>query len=132
MKVSVDIGVTFHIGTEQTRQADCEKFLYYLGANKLEELLQQECEETIRNYIRRIKVSKIRDIKSELTSTLMDDLNTRFNQYGVYIELVNVMNVIIPRDLRYALQTATTYDVLLQQQVKYQGKHAGVTHCSGV
>jgi hypothetical protein len=99
----VDIGVTFHIGTDKTRQEDCEKFLYYLGANKLEELLTQECEETIRNYIRRIKVSKIRDIKSELTSTLMDDLNRRFNQYGVYVELVNVMNVIIPRDLRHAL-----------------------------
>lgn len=91
-----------------------------LGANKLEELLQQECEETIRNYIRLIKVSKIRDIKSELTSTLMADLNARFNSYGVYIEKVNVMNVVIPRDLRYALQTATTYDVLLQQQVKFQ------------
>ena len=114
--------MTFHIGTEKTRQEDCEKFLYYLGANKLEELLQQECEETIRNYVRVIKASKIRDIKSELTSTLMDDLNQRFNQYGVYIELVNVMNVIIPKDLRYALQTATTFDVLLQQQVKFQGK----------
>ena len=120
VKVSVDIGVTFHIGTEATRKEDCEKFLYMLGANKLEELLQQECEETIRNYIRLIKVSKIRDIKSELTSTLMADLNTRFNSYGVYIEKVNVMNVVIPRDLRYALQTATTYDVLLQQQVKFQ------------
>jgi hypothetical protein len=27
--------------------------------------------------------------------------------------LVKVMNVIIPKDLRHALQTATTYDVLL-------------------
>lgn len=43
----------------------------------------------------------------------MEDLNKRFNYYGIYIELVNVMNVIIPKDLRYALQTATTYDVLL-------------------
>lgn len=65
-------------------------------------------------------MSKIRDIKSELTHTLMEDLNRRFTEYGVYIELVNVMNVIIPKDLRYALQTATTFDVLLQQQVKFQ------------
>ena len=40
MKVSVDIGITFHIGKEETRAEDCEKFLYYLGANKLEELLE--------------------------------------------------------------------------------------------
>jgi hypothetical protein len=39
VKVSVDIGVTFHIGTDETRKDDCQKFLYYLGANKLEELL---------------------------------------------------------------------------------------------
>jgi hypothetical protein len=42
--VSVDIGVTFHIGKDgeenrDQRREDCEKFLYYLGANKLEELL---------------------------------------------------------------------------------------------
>lgn len=106
--------MTFHIGKEETRVKDCQAFLYSLGANKLEELLTQECEETIRNFIRRIKVSKIRDIKSELTSTLQNDLNIRFNEYGVYFEQVNVMNVIIPRDLRNALQQATTYDVLLQ------------------
>lgn len=39
MKISIDIGITFHIGEEATRAEDCEKFLYYLGANKLEELL---------------------------------------------------------------------------------------------
>jgi hypothetical protein len=30
------------------------------------------------------------------------------------------MNVIIPRDLRIALSQATTYDVFLQNQVKFQ------------
>lgn len=38
--MSVDIGITFHIGREESRSEDCEKFLYYLGANKLEELLE--------------------------------------------------------------------------------------------
>lgn len=36
--------------------------------------------------MRTIKVSKIKDIKSELTTQLMAELNQRFNQYGVYIE----------------------------------------------
>lgn len=30
------------------------------------------------------------------------------------------MNVIVPKDLRNALQQATTYDVQLQNQVRYQ------------
>jgi hypothetical protein len=86
VNISVDIGITFHIGREETRASDCEKFLYYLGANKLEELLEQECEESIRNFVRTIKVSRVRDMKSELTSAMLAELNIRFNQYGVFIE----------------------------------------------
>lgn len=82
----MDIGITFHIGKEDTRAKDCENFLYYLGANKLEELLEQECEESIRNFVRTIKVNRIKDIKSELTNPMKEELNQRFNQFGVYIE----------------------------------------------
>ena len=53
---------------------------------------------------------------------MMSELNLRFNPYGVYIDQTNVSNVIIPKDLRIALSQATTYDVLLQNQVKFQGK----------
>jgi hypothetical protein len=66
--VSIDVGITFHIGKEDTLEADCEKFLYYLGPNKLEELLGRESEESIRNFIRKIKIGRIRDVKSELTT----------------------------------------------------------------
>jgi hypothetical protein len=45
---------------------------------------------------------------------------TRFKEYGVVIEQVNIMNVIIPRDLRLALMATTNYDVYLQKQVKEQ------------
>lgn len=40
VRVSVDIAITFHIGKEETRGEDCKNFLYYLGANRLEELLE--------------------------------------------------------------------------------------------
>jgi hypothetical protein len=39
VRVTIDISISFHIGEEETRQEDCEKFVYYLGANKLEELM---------------------------------------------------------------------------------------------
>ncbi len=45
---------------------------------------------------------------------MKEELNKRFNALGVYIEKVNVTNVIIPKDLRIALQQATAYDVFLQ------------------
>lgn len=79
VRVSIDVSLTFHIGKDETREEDCRKFLYYLGANRLQELLDQECEEHIRNFIRKIKVNMIRDTKSELTYGLQEDLNARFN-----------------------------------------------------
>jgi len=51
---------------------------------------------------------------------MKDGLNKKFNSFGVYIEKVNVTNVIIPIDLRLALQQTTAYDVFLQNQVKFQ------------
>lgn len=50
----------------------------------------------------------------------MTTLKDRFKEYGVVIEQVNIMNVIIPRDLRIALMATTNYDVYLQKQVKEQ------------
>ena len=47
-------------------------------------------------------------------------MNNRFNPLGVYFESVNIQNVIVPKDLRVALQATTAYDVHLQNQVKYQ------------
>lgn len=50
----------------------------------------------------------------------MHQLQEKFNAYGVVIEQVNVMNVILPIDLRHALMQTTTFDVFLQKQVKQQ------------
>jgi hypothetical protein len=44
---------------------------------------------------------------------MREELNKKFNLLGVYIEKVNVTNVIIPKDLRIALMQATAYDVFL-------------------
>ena len=55
-----------------------------------------------------------------MTTELLACLKERFIEYGVVIEQVNIMNVIIPRDLRVALMATTNYDVYLQKQVKEQ------------
>ena len=68
MEVAINVGINFHIGKTETREEDCKKFLYYLGPVQLEEMLYKTSEEAIRNFIRSIKVSRVRDIKSEVTS----------------------------------------------------------------
>ena len=59
-------------------------------------------------------------MKTELTHNLKEELVEKFKIYGVVIEQVNIMNVIIPRDLRICLMETTNYDVYLQKQVKWQ------------
>jgi hypothetical protein len=49
-------------------------------------LLQEECEEGIRDFIKKIKVARVRDVKTELTSALMHELNEKFSPYGIVIE----------------------------------------------
>ena len=51
---------------------------------------------------------------------MIQELNQKFNSLGVFIEKIDIMNVIIPRDLRISLSETTNFDVLLQNQVKYQ------------
>lgn len=51
---------------------------------------------------------------------MTQNLQKTFAPFGVYIEQVNIMNVVMPRDLREALMHTTNYDVYLQKQVKEQ------------
>ena len=123
VRVSIDVGINFHIGRSKEQMTDVEdirKFFYNFGPNRLEELLQEECEEEIRSFLGKIKVARVRDIKTELTTQMQADLQAKFAPYGVVIEQVNIMNVILPVDLRFALMQTTTFDVFLQKQVKEQ------------
>ena len=121
VRVSIDIGINFHIGrSDETQEEDVKKFFYNFGPNRLEELLQEECDEEIRDFLKKIKVTRVRDIKTELTTQMMVQLQNKFNPYGVVIEQVNIMNVILPMDLRHDLMQTTTFDVWLQKQVRQQ------------
>lgn len=85
--VSLDVGVNFHIGqNEQTYELDSRKFFYNFGPNRLEELLKEEIDEGIRDFVKKIKVIRIRDVKTELTQNLLTDLNVKFRPYGVVVE----------------------------------------------
>lgn len=120
VRIALDIGVNFHIGrSKETEEEDVKKFFYNFGPNRLEELLQEECEEGIRDFCKGIRVNRVRDVKTELTSSLLHELADKFSIYGVVIEQVNIMNVILPRDLRVCLMETTNYDVYLQKQVKW-------------
>lgn len=133
--VSVDVGIQFHIGnrgrpgddpddtrTEKQHRDDEEldaiKFFYNFGPNRLEELLQEETEEGIRDFVKNIKVYRLRDAKTELTEIIKDEMKVKFLPYGVHIERVDIMYTAMPTDLRTILMDTSKYDVQLQKQVK--------------
>lgn len=96
-------------------------FFYNFGPNRLQELLQEEVDEGIRGFIKKIKVNRVRDVKTEMTAALQHDLSEKFKLYGVVIEQVNIMKVFLPADMRYVLSCQTTYDANLQKDVKLKG-----------
>jgi len=77
VRVSMDIGINFHIGQPSKMETsdnhdDLKKFFYNFGPNRLEELLSEEVDEEIRTFTKNIKVSRIRDIKTELTTSMKE------------------------------------------------------------
>ena len=75
VRVSLDVGVHFHIGRkEETLEEDAVRFFYNFGPNRLEELLSEDVDEEIRSFVKGIKVSKVRDVKTELTTAIRESL----------------------------------------------------------
>ena len=57
-------------------------------------------DEEIRAFIRKQRVRHVLDIKTELTAEVMMNLANKFSTYGIVIDQVNCMNIIVPKDLR--------------------------------
>ena len=114
--VVLDMGINFHIGeSPETFERDAKMFFYNFGPNRLSELLGEEMDEEIRAFVRKYKVRDVRNIKTELTTEMMLVLKEKFKPFGVIIDQVNCMNIVLPKDLRWALQCTTGYDVNLQK-----------------
>jgi len=115
VRVGVDISLTFRIGPGHD---ECKKFIYELGPAKLDQMLEAESEEAIRNFVYSVRLSQIQDIKGEIASTLLSDLNRKFVQFGVFFENVHILQIRIPDQLQKALADTTAYDIKLQNQIK--------------
>lgn len=115
VRVGVDVSLTFRIGPGHD---ECMKFIYDLGPSKLDQMLEAESEEAIRNFVYSVRLSNIQDIKGEIASTLLTDLNKKFVEFGVFFENVHIIEIRIPSTLKKDLKQTTGYDVKLQKQIK--------------
>ena len=115
VRVGVDISLTFRIGPGAD---EWSKFIYELGPAKLDQMLAAESEEAIRNFVHSVRLSQIQDIKGEIASSLLSDLNKKFVEFGVFFENVQILQIKIPDQLQQALSDTTAYDIKLQNQIK--------------
>ena len=115
--VDVDIHFTFRLPQVEEQVM---AFVYKLGAGRFDELLAAEVEENMRNFINSIWLSQVFDLKSDMASSMMQELNTKFASYGIVFEQCNVTNVIVSPQLIGALQEKTRLKFELKNHIKEQ------------
>lgn len=113
----MNLSLTFHIGPDPDA---CKSFIYELGVLTLNQLLEAEVAEHLRNFINSIPLSKIYDIKGELAQSLLKDLNHSFNCFGITFENVQIPGIKIPDQIRDSLRESTKYTIKLDKQKKEQ------------
>jgi len=99
--VEVDITLVFTI-------SDPYKFVYELGVLRFDEYLHAATDESIRMLVREQPHHEIRDMKGEFGSTMLSNMNSKFNQLGVDFTTVLVTDVKLPTELADMLENITT------------------------
>lgn len=118
--VRIDLSLNFQIGPEI---GDAQKFVYTLGATRLDEMLSAETEEAIRALVNQVPVMKVLDLREEFTVTMKTGLNRTMNNYGVMINNVKITNVQLPASLEKTLQSRTSFETQMEQQEKKHAAH---------
>ena len=89
--VDIDIHFTFRLPSEEQM---VKKFVYELGAGRFDEYLAAEVEECIRNFINGVWLSQVYDLKSDMATSMMQELNRTFDgKFGIRFEQCTVTNV---------------------------------------
>jgi len=102
--ISIDLMILFEI-------VDGKKFLYKLGAEKLDLLLRASQEEEIRKLASTVNVVEAYDLRSnnDFATSFVKELDAKFTVYGVKIHSFTITDVRLPPDMASHLQIITTY-----------------------
>lgn len=115
VKISVDINLTFKIMDDES---SIKKFIYRLGAARLDTMLQVEIDEAIRNFIHSIKHNQVLDLKSEMATHMIEELNGKFTNFGVHFENAAVTSIRVPKEIEEAFAETTRFNIKMQNQAK--------------
>ena len=115
VRINIDIDLMFRILDDEE---SVKKFVYKMGAARLDDFLLIEVDEAIRTFIRSVNHDKVLDLKSELATQMIEGLNGKFKSFGVFFENVSISSLKVPYIIERSLADATKYDIQLQSQQK--------------
>jgi len=113
--VHVDLSLTFQIGPDEEA---AKKFVYSLGAYRLDELLSAEAEEAIRGLVYSVTHDKVDDLREDFAQGMLSTLNSKINCYGVRIINVKITDVVLPQQLQDRLESTTAFKTRLGEEEK--------------
>ncbi|KAF4321622.1 hypothetical protein BBO99_00000742 [Phytophthora kernoviae] len=113
--VNIDISISFQIGPTVD---DAVKFVYSLGAHRLDELLYSLTEEAIRGLVHSVRYDQVHDLREDFAMDMKKDLNDKLAQFGVFIHNVKVTNVELPPSLSCTLEGTTAFKTRMEEQEK--------------
>jgi len=102
---------------------DVKKFVYLLGALRFDEFLYAAVEEAIRHLIRNCKHTEVYELKGNSDNRvreMLDNLNKKFNKFGVTFQTCAITAVKFKRDLQDLLQATTEFKSKIEEQQKKQ------------
>lgn len=103
VKVGISVALVFSI-----RRA--RDFVYKLGAQHMDELLRAATEEAIRSLARETKIGDLYELRGAANMRILDDLNKKFEEFGVVFTMCAVTDVSMPKELSDSLQNSTLYE----------------------
>lgn len=93
-------------------------FIYKLGVNHFDELLNAEVEQAVRTLVCNVAHDQVNDLREEFAATMLSTLAMKFSVYGVTILNVLITNVVLPPDIRNQLENATALQLEIAEQEK--------------
>ena len=113
--VDFDLSMSFRIGPGPD---EATSFVYKLGADRFDELVAAEMEETVRSLAYGTTHDKVDHLQEEFSAGLLSTLNSKVALYGVQVVNVKITDVTLPADIRDRLEKVAALKTDMSEREK--------------
>merc|ERR1719287_359151 len=103
ISVNIDVLILFEI----TKAKD---FVYSIGPEKFDDLLRASQDEALRQMAWETSVENVHDLRGANTQHIIDEMNRKFERYGVKVHHFTVKNVTLPREMANDFEEKTLFE----------------------